>query len=160
VECFGISLLKIRPWKDSDNPQIVALITTVLKQEFPQDQAAYPAEDLKDLAKTYGGVNDLFLVAEDESQVIGTCGIKADGGETAILRRLFVSSAHRGKGVGKGLLEKALSYCRKKGFREVVIRTSAAMEQAIRLCRSAGFEQDGDWALGGVTLVRYHLKLS
>ena len=152
--------MKIRPWKDSDSPQIVALITTILKQEFPQDQTAYSAEDLKDLAKTYGGVNDLFLVAEDGNQVVGTCGVKADGSKTAILRRLFVSSTHRGKGVGKGLLQEALSYCRKKEFREVVIRTSAAMERAIHLCRSAGFKQNGDWALGGVTLVRYRLKLS
>ena len=154
------SALKIRPWKHSDSPQIVALITTILKQEFPQDQAAYPAEDLKDLAKTYGGTKDLFLVAEEEGRVVGTCGVKADGDQTAILRRLFVSSAHRGQGVGKGLLQEALSYCRKKGFQEVVIRTTAAMEQATHLCRCAGFDQNGDWSLGGVTLVRYRLKLS
>ncbi len=152
--------MKIRPWKNSDSPQIVALIMAVLEKEFPQDQGAYPAEDLKDLAKTYGGVDDLFLVAEDDNLVVGTCGVKADGSKTAILRRFFVSSHHRGKGVGKGLLQEALSFCRKKGFREVVIRTSAAMEQPIRLCRWAGFEQDGDWSLGGVTLVRYRLKLS
>ena len=56
--------MKIRPWKDSDSPQIVALITAILKNEFPRDQGAYPAEDLKDLAKNYGGSSDLFLVAE------------------------------------------------------------------------------------------------
>lgn len=152
--------MKIRPWKHSDRPQIVALITAILQSEFPRDQGAYPAEDLKDLAKIYGGADDLFLVAEEDDCVIGTCGVKADGSKTAILRRLFVSSAYRGKGVGRGLLQEALSFCRKKGFREVVIRTSAAMEQAIRLCRLAGFEQDGDWSLGGTTLVRYRLKLS
>lgn len=160
MECFRVSLLKIRPWKDSDSPQIVALITVILKNEFPRDQGAYPAEDLKDLAKSYGGSDDLFLVAEDENLVVGTCGVKADGSKTAILRRFFVSSSHRGQGVGKSLLQEALSFCRKKGFREVVIRTSSAMEQAIRLCRSVGFEQDGDWSLGGATLVRYRLKLS
>ncbi len=116
--------------------------------------------DLQNLEKSYGGTGDSFLVAEEEGRVIGTCGVKADGEKTAILRRFFVNSGHRGKGVGRGLLEQALAFCREKRFKEVVIRTSASMEQAIRVCRKAGFEPDGDWSFSGATLVRYRLKLS
>lgn len=152
--------MTIRPWKKSDGPQIVELVKNILKQEFPQDQKAYPVEDLENLEKAYGGAHDSFLVAEDGDKIVGTCGVKADGNETAILRRFFVNSNYRGKGVGRGLLDEALTFCRKKKFKEVVIRTSAAMEQAVRLCRMAGFEADGDWALGGATLVRYRLKIS
>jgi len=150
----------IRPWKVSDSPQIVELVKTILKQEFPQDQKAYPMEDLENISKSYGGAEDSFLVADEAGRIIGTCGVKADGKQTAILRRLFVRSEFRGKGVGRGLLKEALVFCRRKQFEEVVIRTSAAMEKAIGLCRQAGFEQDGDWSLGGATLVRYRLKLS
>ena len=150
----------IRPWKVSDGPQIIELVQTILKQEFPQDQKAYPMEDLQNLEKNYGGVGDSFLVAEDEGRVIGTCGVKADGDKTAILRRFFVDSGHRGKGVGRGLLEQALAFCLKKNFKEVVIRTAASMEQAIRVCRKAGFQPDGDWSFSGATLVRYKLRLS
>ena len=150
----------IRPWENSDAPQIVELIDGILKREFPQDQKAYPMQDLENLSGSYGGKNDSFLVAEEEGRLIGTCGVKADGNETAILRRFFVDSRHRGKGVGRGLLEEALSFCREKKFHEVIIRTSASMEKAIQLCRLAGFQQDGDWSLGGATLVRYRLKLS
>ena len=150
----------IRPWKVSDGPQIVELVQTILKQEFPQDQKAYPVEDLQDLKKSYGGVGDSFLVAEDEGRVIGTCGVKADGDQTAILRRFFVDSRHRGKGVGRGLLEQALAFCSKNNFKEVVIRTAASMEQAIHVCRKAGFQPDGDWSFSGATLVRYKLRLS
>ena len=152
--------MTIRSWNQSDCPQIVELVETILKREFPQAQSAYPMEDLKDLAKSYGGADDAFLVAEEAERVIGTCGVKADGSKTAILRRLFVLSEHRGKGVGRGLLQAALSFCRKKKFREVIIRTSDAMQRAVHMCRAAGFEPDGDWSLGGVTLVRYRLKLS
>lgn len=150
----------IRPWKVSDGPQIIELVQTILKQEFPQDQKAYPVEDLQNLEKSYGGVGDSFLVAEDAGRVIGTCGVKADGDKTAILRRFFVDSGHRGKGVGRGLLEQALAFCLKKNFKEVVIRTAASMEQAIRVCRKAGFQPDGDWSFSGATLVRYKLRLS
>ncbi len=150
----------IRAWKSSDGSQIVELVRTVLKQEFPQDQKSYPIEDLEDLAKAYGGADDSFLVAEEGNRIIGTCGVKADGSKTAILRRFFVSSSHRGQGVGRALLEQALVFCREKKFKEVVIRTAASMERAILLCRQAGFEKEGDWALGGATLVRYRLKIS
>jgi len=150
----------IRPWKVSDSPQIIELVQTILKQEFPNDQKAYPAEDLRNLEKSYGGTGDSFLVAEEEGRVIGTCGVKADGDKTAILRRFFVDSGHRGKGVGRGLLEQALAFCRKKNFKEVVIRTAASMEQAIQVCRKAGFQPDGDWSFSGATLVRYKLRLS
>ena len=150
----------IRPWKVSDSPQIIELVETILKQEFPQDQKAYPVEDLQNLKKTYGGKGDSFLVAEEEGRVIGTCGVKADGDKTAILRRFFVDSSHRGKGVGRGLLEQALDFCKKKKFKEVIIRTAASMEQAIQVCRKAGFQPDGDWSFSGATLVRYKLRLS
>ena len=149
----------IRPWKVSDSPQIVELVQTILKQEFPQDRKAYPLEDLQNLEKSYGGKGDSFLVADDGGRVIGTCGVKADGEKTAILRRFFVDPNHRGKGVGRGLLEQALASCREKKFKEVVIRTAASMEQAIRVCRKAGFQADGDWSFNGATLVRYRLKL-
>ena len=150
----------IRPWKVSDSPQIVELVQTILKQEFPQDQKAYPVGDLQDLQKSYGGTGDSFLVAEENGRVIGTCGVKADGDKIAILRRFFVDSSHRGKGVGRGLLDEALTFCRKRKFKEVVIRTSASMEQAINICRKAGFGPDGDWSFNDATLVRYKLKLS
>jgi N-acetylglutamate synthase-like GNAT family acetyltransferase len=150
----------IRPWKVSDCPQIVALVQTILKQEFPQDQKAYPVGDLQNLEKSYGGTGDSFFVAEEEGRVIGTCGVKADGEKTAILRRFFVDAGHRGRGVGRGLLEQTLAFCREKKFREVLIRTSASMEQAIQVCRKAGFEPDGDWSFNDAMLVRYRLKLS
>ncbi len=152
--------MKIRAWQPSDSPQIVGLVTTILEREFPGDQRAYPAEDLEHLAETYQGPADTFLVAEEDNRVIGTCGVKADAPRTAILRRLFVDPEYRGKGVGRSLLNEALAFCKKKGFREVIIRTSTGMRQAIQLCNSMGFQQDGKWSLGEVTLVRFRLKLT
>ncbi len=149
----------IRPSLPRDAPQIVGLVTDILEKEFPKDQAAYPPKDLERLAESYGGPRDRFLVAEEQGQIVGTCGVKAEDHRTAILRRLFVFPAYRGKGVGSGLLREALKFCKEKGFREVEIRTSTTMEHAIRLCRSIGFQENGSWNLGQITLVRFTLKL-
>ena len=150
----------IRPSQPSDAPQIVQLVNSILGSEFSKDQSAYPAEDLKRMGEHYRGPGSTFLVAEDDRKIVGTLGVKQEDPKTAILRRLFVDPAYRGKGVGSRLLEEALAFCKTQGIHEVVIRTSSNMEQAIRLCCSVGFKEQGRWTLGGVTLLRLHLKLA
>ncbi len=150
----------VRPSQPSDASQVVQMVKEIFRTEFSKDQSAYPTEDLEHLSETYAGPASTFLIAEDDSKVVGTCGVKAESPQTAILRRLFVASSHRSKGVGSKLLEEALRFCRQKGFKEVIIRTSTRMQAAIRLCSVAGFKEEGRWTLGEVTLVRLRLKLS
>ena len=150
----------IRPAQVKDSPQVVSLVTSILAKEFPADQTAYAMDDIQKLMETYAFPTSSFLVAVDDDRIVGTCGIKADGPDTAILRRLFVAQDHRGRGIGFGLLKEALAFCRSRGFREVVIRTSTRMERAIQLCKALGFEEGGCWTMGQVTLIRFHLRLT
>ncbi len=150
----------IRPAEADDSARILELVTAILSKEFPGDQAAYATDDLKNLLATYGGPGNSFFVAEENHKVIGTCGVKAENKQTAILRRFFVDARYRDRGIGSGLLKEALAFCRTSGFREVVIRTSTRMEKAIRLCKQLGFREDGNWTLGNVTLVRFRLRLT
>ena len=156
----GFTTMQIRAAKTADGPHVLHLVSTILSSEFPADQAAYAIEDLQKLHETYKGPNSTFLVAEEDGRIVGTCGIKAESPQTAILRRLFVDPGYRGKGVGKDLLDAALLFCRAQHFREIVIRTSTRMDKAIALCRSKGFEEEGRWTLGDVTLIRFRMRLS
>lgn len=149
----------IRPSQPSDAPQVVQLVTSILQKEFSGDPSAYSTEDLERIPTMYAAPASIFLVAEEDQRVVGTCGIKSDSPRTAMLRRLFVDPVHRGKGVGTALLSQALAFCRQRGFREVVIRTSTRMESAIRLCCAQGFQEDGRWTLGEITLVLFRLRL-
>lgn len=150
----------IRQALPADETRIMTLVKSILSAEFPADQGAYPTQDLERLTQTYAGPSNTFFVAEENQKIIGTCGVMADGLETAIVRRLFVEPNARGKGIGSELLKAALAFCREHGFREILIRTSSRMEQAIRLCRAQGFEEDGQWDLGQVKLIRFRLKLT
>ena len=152
--------MNIRTCQPSDTAEITQLITRILASEFPKDQVAYSTEDLQSIAKSYQGPTNVFMVAEDQSKIVGTCGVKGEDAKTAILRRFFVDPATRGKGVGTALLNEALSFCKKQGYKQVIIRTSAGMEKAIRLCQLKGFKPEGEWSLGGVKLVRYALRIS
>ena len=156
---MSLLTVTIRPSQASDVPQVVRLVTSILNKEFSQDQSAYPTEDLERIPALYALPESTFFVAEEDHRVVGTCGVKADSSQTAILRRFFVDPSYRGKGVGTALLQEALSFCQRRGFREIVIRTSTRMESAIRLCHVAGFREDGRWSLGDVTLVLFRLRL-
>ena len=151
--------LVIRKSENSDAPKVLNLVSSILAGEFPDDQSAYAADDLHRLSEAYKGPGSVFFVAEEDHRIVGTCGVKSDGPETAILRRLFVDRKFRGKGIGSNLLKEALQFCRERGFQEVIIRTSTRMEQAIRLCESVGFKENGRWPMGQVTLIVYLLRL-
>lgn len=134
-------------------------MTGILAREYPGAQTAYPADDLAHPAAAYGGPRDAFFIAEWRGRVAGTCAVKAEGPATALLRRLFVDAACRGRGVGSHLLEAALTHCRAEGFRTVRIRTSDRMVAAIRACRAKGFHEDERLQLGPVQLVRMTLRM-
>ncbi len=150
----------IRPASASDVPYVIDLVTSILSKEFPTDQSAYAKDDVEKLMEIYAPPENSFLVAIDDDHVVGTCGIKSDGADSAILRRLFVHSNYRQKGIGLSLLKGALSFCKSRGFREVIIRTSTRMEKAIRLCQTLGFKENGRWTMGQATLIQFHLRLS
>lgn len=156
---MNLLTVTVRTWRPSDIPHVVQLVRSILQQEFFKDQSAYPAADLERIPEMYSAPDSTFLVAEEEDRIVGTCGVKAESPQTAILRRFFVVPACRGRGVGAALLRQALEFCRMRGFRDVVIRTSTRMETAIRLCRAHGFKEEGRWMLGEVTLVLFRLKL-
>lgn len=150
----------IRPAQGADVPQIRDLISSILSQEFPSDESVYTSADLEQLMDSYPPPTSTFLVAEEGDRIIGTCAVKVESPQTAILRRLFVDPRYRGQGIGLGLLKEALSFCRTHGLHEIIIRTSTRMEQAIRLCRSLGFQENGRWELGSITLIRFRLRLA
>ena len=136
-------MIDIRQVNSEDGCQIKGLITGIMDKELPDNSKAYPVEDIDNPAEYYGGKNDIFLVAEIDSQIIGTVGIKEDTPSTALLRRLFVKKEFRGKGYGSELIIKALDFCKKHSYNKVIFRGTDMMQAALKACLKNGFkEQD------------------
>lgn len=143
-----------------DAEPVRALIGGILAQEFPAETGAYPAADLAHVASAYGGPREVFWVAEVQGQLVGTCAVKDEGAEGALLRRLFVHPQHRARGIGARLVDAAIAHCRRQGFRDLTIRTSNRMQQAMALCVRRGFREEERLALGPVQLVRFTLRIT
>src|SRR3989338_4749488 len=116
----------IRNYKTKDKEQVKSLIKEVLKEIFG---SAENLEDLDNINKNF----QLFLVAEDNGEIIGTLGIKNEG--DARISRMYVKKEDRRRGVGRALMEKALSYCEGK-FKRIFLSTYPQMN-------SQGFYKKG-----------------
>jgi GNAT superfamily N-acetyltransferase len=83
-------------------------------------------------------------VAELDDTVVGSIGITRSGESEAQLRWFLVDPGRRGSGVGRGLLETALDYCRRNHFRSVFLWTIAGLDRAHELYRREGFTHTED----------------
>lgn len=75
-------------------------------------------------------------------------GIFIDGkdadGEGARLRWFIVDPAYQGCGVGKRLIEAAVTFCEERGFRRVYLTTFAGLDSARHLYEKHGFRVCGE----------------
>jgi ribosomal protein S18 acetylase RimI-like enzyme len=88
------------------------------------------------------------LVAEKNGAVIGYAyaGVEASDymslrGPAGVLHDVLVDPEHRGRGVGRRLLDAALAFLRSRGAPRVVLSTAARNAPAQRLFERAGFRQ-------------------
>lgn len=156
----GVEGVQIRRFAPADTAAIQTLITGILAAEYPGERSAYPAMDLAQIPVAYGGPREAFFVADAGGRIVGTCAVKQDDAATALLRRLFVASTHRGGGLGARLVEAAMTHCRAHRYRTIRIRTSDRMAAAIAVCRRQGFQDDERIQLGTVHLIMMSAKVS
>lgn len=80
-----------------------------------------------------------LLVARRASEVVGLCALIARGDGAIELKRLIVSAAIRGAGIGSGLVREAQAEARRLGARVVVLEVGDRNVEARSLYRRAGF---------------------
>lgn len=97
--------------------------------------------ELLQLDRQYGlPEGGLILVLESETGLaIGCVGVRKLEGQIAELKRMYIRDAHRGKGIGKELINKALELSVELGYTRMRLDTIGTMKAAIALYQQAGF---------------------
>jgi GNAT superfamily N-acetyltransferase len=149
----------LRVFSKQDAKGVKDLILSILTKEYPFDKNAYSDSDLARIDEVYGGDKDSFMVIEDNGDIVGTVGIKEDSKESALLRRLFVDLKHRKKGYGTELLNKAIEFCREKGYKNIAFRCTDRMKDAMNLCLSKGFKETEALDIAGFKIHNLELKI-
>ncbi len=103
------------------------------------------------------------LAAEEAGEIIGVAVLRRSQATVDELAGILLLESRTGEGVGRSLLAAALERSRARGTKEIVVRTEAANERALRFYRRSGFVvvDSGPEVVGGtqVNLVTLRYRL-
>jgi putative acetyltransferase len=131
---------RLRPATNADCEQIRSLVFGVLGEYGLKPDPASTDADIKDIESSYFSRGGTFLVLEaEDGSIVGAYGLYPMEEHTCELRKMYLHKAHRGKGLGKALLDDALARAGQLGFRKMVLETASVLKEAIALYKKYGF---------------------
>ncbi len=132
----------MRRANNRDCTEITNLVFGVLKEYGLRPDPAETDADLDDIERSYFARGGVFLVLEDrDGAIIAAYGLYPLEDQTCELRKMYLEKAHRGKGLGKLLLDSALAQAKELGFKRITLETAFVLKEAIGLYESYGFEK-------------------
>jgi len=97
------------------------------------------SSELAGLPAPYAPPSGDLLLARADDELVGCVAFRALDRSTAEMKRLYVRPSGRGMGLGRRLVEAAISAARQTGHAELRLDTLASMEAAQALYRVMGF---------------------
>ena len=130
---------ELRP---GDVDAIVHLHGTIYDREYGLDHSfeSYVAGPLREFASAPSD-RERIWVAERDDRIVGCIAIVSASPKVAQLRWYLVVPEARGAGLGRQLLEEAVTFCRDCGYESVFLCTISVLTAAAHLYRSFGFEK-------------------
>lgn len=120
----------------ADSRAMIEASERALRDVYPPEECfSFSPEQLADKSTQ-------FLLAREGRRPVG-CVALVDQGLYGEVKRLYVSDTVRGNGVGRALMEELERAARDIGLGCLLLETGAALEAAMRLYRTLGFEERG-----------------
>ncbi len=134
----------IRPIQAADNAAIAQVIRSVLiEMEVPKVGSAYADPSLDHLYQHYQNDRGVYLVVEQEGELIAGGGIGSLPGEDASiceLQKMYMLPSARGQGIGQALIQACIAAAEKLGYRQCYLETMPNMLVAQNLYKKMGFD--------------------
>ncbi len=112
-------------------------------------------KELSELPGEYAPPNGCIILAIAGIKRIGCVALRKIDDGISEMKRLYVQSAFRGKGIGRDLAVAIINEARKKGYRYIRLDTVPLMEEAIELYRSLGFKEIHPYRYNPITGAKY-----
>ena len=95
--------------------------------------------DLDDIPGAYLLPGGRFRILEVQGTVVGFYGLKAEGRDVFELRKMYLAPEFKGQGLGRLLLQDAMTIAHQMHARSIVLETNSRLIEACTLYRSVGF---------------------
>lgn len=132
----------IRSWTPDDREAAATIIRdTLAEYGLPWDGFGAD-QDVLEVEKFYQATGGEFWVVEQQGQIVGTAAYyPVRRGEKAVeIRKMYLSSMARGKGLGKLLLQQLEIAIANRGFQSIWLETASVLKEAVNLYESSGYQ--------------------
>lgn len=135
--------LTIRIIQPDDNKTLAKIIRDTLK-EFKANKpgTVYFDESTDHLSEVFKAAKSIYYVAEFNGGIVGGGGIYPSANlpeGTCELVKLYLSTAVRGKGIGKALMQKCIAFAGELGYKKIYLETMPELTIAIPMYEKFGF---------------------
>lgn len=135
--------IKIRPYQEQDIAYVIDRQLSLYESErqfTTEIWKNYLTQGVISLVEKFDPEKDCMFILECDNNASGCIAITHSDDNVAQLRYFFLEPELRGLGVGTGLLNTALEFCRQKKYSHVFLWTVSAQESARILYKNAGFK--------------------
>ena len=123
-----------------DSEAIEGILQRTLKEYKIQLPDNYSFSDIENLEEVYLDSGGDFTVLLRDKNIIGFFALLPADNNQVELKRLYLTAAERGKGLGKYLLEMALNKAKEDGHHRIYLETTSKFKEAVGLYRKNAFK--------------------
>ncbi len=135
--------ITIRTIQPEDNAALAKIIRNAL-EEFKANKpgTVYFDATTNNLFEVFKTAGSIYFVAEESGAILGGGGIYPTQNlpaATCELVKLYLSTAARGKGIGKMLIEKCFTAAKDLGYKKIYLESMPELNIAIPMYEKLGF---------------------
>jgi len=131
--------MKFRNPREEDQGEILNLVKRVLKDYGLDIDPSETDRDLSDTAHYYFKRNGLFEIIDEDGEIVGSYGVYPVSPDVCELRKMYLLPGFQGRGLGKLMMERAISKSKELGYATMLLETNKKLEKAVRLYEKYGF---------------------
>lgn len=135
----------IRTMEARDNSALAQIIRDIfIEFDAPKIGTVYDDPNTDNLFEVFQHPGSIYYLAEENGIVLGGCGLYPTDGlpdKCAELVKFYLSPAARGKGLGKDLMEKAITAAPGLGYKQIYLETFDQLATAVGMYEKAGFKK-------------------
>ena len=115
--------------------ELIRSLNAELSARYPEEGATHFRLQADEVAEGRGA----FLVAYQASTPVGCGAVRVIGEAVGEIKRMYVSPAVRGRGVGIAILDALEAEARGLGIRRLVLETGVRQQEALALYQRVGY---------------------
>jgi putative acetyltransferase len=130
---------QLREGRDDDSERCLAILAEVFAE---YEGCVFALDELPEMlapASSFRAWDGAFFVVELGGEVVGFVGYAPHGDGVFELKKLYLVSAARGRGIGRTLINKILDECTRRGARRVELWSDTRFLTAHAVYERCGF---------------------